>query len=1059
MVEQTGAPQLTTEELWGHLFGQQEGHLVTFVGRQSDRLDARPNELDDPEQRSWRYPRDQEKAAEYLRRRSESGCDVYFGVHLFKKPGNRRKDNAAEKVWALWCDTDGAMLPESYPTPNIRVESSPGREHLYWLFSRALSAKDAAQLNRRIAYGMQADIGKWGLGTVLRAPGTLNYKRQESTMVSARLVSSEPYDPDYLDGALPAAEEGLPGTARRHRSEKRGGSPRHESASFGEPPVALTPADLEAWNGVRTVAGDDGGVDRSRTLHWIACGVARGLRRAGISEAQSHRIVADAVEERDFGLGYRKYTDREDRVERYAELAKEGLAEADRDAHAALNGNAVASLPGGGSGNNGDGAGGGSKKSKGKGGSGDKQPPPADRLLGYVWGEDHELFVDQFGAPHIWWRREPIALSATFDRHLRTLMVGKEGRSAGGDVVKQARDTLAAFAYASGDEWELHTRAAWHEDALYYQLGPKRILKVDSSGYGLVEEAPVLFRTVRNLSPLPDPKEGGDFDVLSNWINLKNTRDKRLYIAWLVTALLPHVARPILEATGEMGAGKTVLGRTAKRLLDPSRPETVQLDRREFLQKAAHAYIVMLDNLNSLPEWAVDTLCRLVTGEADSKRVLYEVDEDFIYEMQRAILINGINIPTDRGDARDRTLPIELERIKNHRPEEEMWREFADAHPQLLGCVFDTLSKALALKPSVRLTRHARLADWSVYAASVYEALGWGAAKFEEDWKRVVRVQNHGTLEGSGLAQAIVAFMEERRFWRGTSSELYEKLKTFAEGMSIDTHRDPRWPNGASWVWRRIREVRPLLTAMGIDTQRDTSDARGTIIALTHIGKGDDPGNLPPEGGESTESGSASICASKNPMLAQMLAQGYPADTAESASSASSASISGYSSDKLSRLKEEEGTDTVENGGLEGKTEPENTVSPKGSENAFIASIASMEWSFGGSEGVTPLLYVDPPYVRSTRSRDYYPHEMGEEDHERLLSALVEHPGAVVLSGYDNALYREALAGWHRSETPGRAQRNAAGRSRTEVLWSNDAAWRGCRASRDTPLFGPGGTG
>lgn len=103
------------------------------------------------------------------------------------------------------------------------------------------------------------------------------------------------------------------------------------------------------------------------------------------------------------------------------------------------------------------------------------------------------------------------------------------------------------------------------------------------------------------------------------------------------------------------------------------------------------------------------------------------------------------------------------------------------------------------------------------------------------------------------------------------------------------------------------------------------------------------------------------------------------------------------------------------------------------------------------------LLYSDPPYVRSTRSRDYYPREMGEPEHEALLSALLEHPGAVVLSGYDHALYREALGGWHRSETPGRAQRNAS--EKTEVLWRNDAAWRGCRASGDTPLFGLGGTG
>ncbi len=98
------------------------------------------------------------------------------------------------------------------------------------------------------------------------------------------------------------------------------------------------------------------------------------------------------------------------------------------------------------------------------------------------------------------------------------------------------------------------------------------------------------------------------------------------------------------------------------------------------------------------------------------------------------------------------------------------------------------------------------------------------------------------------------------------------------------------------------------------------------------------------------------------------------------------------------------------------------------------------------------LLYVDPPYVRSTRTRAYYPYEMTDADHEKLLIALKEHPGAAVISGYDHAIYREALADWRRAEMAGRSQRNAA--ARTEILWLNDDAWQGCRASRNTPLFG-----
>jgi hypothetical protein len=145
-----------------HLFGELDGYLVTFTGRQSPNPSARPNELDSTAQRSWRWPEQKDEAAAYLIEQSEAGRDAYFGVHLFRQSGNRRAENAAE-VLALWVDGDGAQVPEMWPQPTAVVESSPGRHHFY---------------------GMGGDKGKWGLGTVLRAPGTLNYKRKRPTLVA-----------------------------------------------------------------------------------------------------------------------------------------------------------------------------------------------------------------------------------------------------------------------------------------------------------------------------------------------------------------------------------------------------------------------------------------------------------------------------------------------------------------------------------------------------------------------------------------------------------------------------------------------------------------------------------------------------------------------------------------------------------------------------------------------------------------------------------------------------------------------------------------------------------
>jgi len=86
------------------------------------------------------------------------------------------------------------------------------------------------------------------------------------------------------------------------------------------------------------------------------------------------------------------------------------------------------------------------------------------------------------------------------------------------------------------------------------------------------------------------------------------------------------------------------------------------------------------------------------------------------------------------------------------------------------------------------------------------------------------------------------------------------------------------------------------------------------------------------------------------------------------------------------------------------------------------------------------LLYVDPPYLGSTRGKnyDYYQHDMrGEDDHRELADALLGCRAAVVLSGYPSPVYDELYAGWGRVEMSASTGQGGAWSNRTEVLWSN----------------------
>ncbi len=188
------------ETLFDHLFGDLEGYLVTFTGKQQG-----ANNLTDIRQQSYAYPSRREEAAGKLIAAGVAGRDAYFGVHLFREAGNRRSENAATLVRALWLDEDDGSFPDEGPPPTAVVHSSTHRRHLYWRLSHPVEAPQAVSLNRSIAAWAGGDRGKAALTSVLRAPGTFNYKRGASgEPVTLEITGVQAWEPEVLETALPA---------------------------------------------------------------------------------------------------------------------------------------------------------------------------------------------------------------------------------------------------------------------------------------------------------------------------------------------------------------------------------------------------------------------------------------------------------------------------------------------------------------------------------------------------------------------------------------------------------------------------------------------------------------------------------------------------------------------------------------------------------------------------------------------------------------------------------------------------------------------------------------
>jgi len=63
------------------------------------------------------------------------------------------------------------------------------------------------------------------------------------------------------------------------------------------------------------------------------------------------------------------------------------------------------------------------------------------------------------------------------------------------------------------------------------------------------------------------------------------------------------------------------------------------------------------------------------------------------------------------------------------------------------------------------------------------------------------------------------------------------------------------------------------------------------------------------------------------------------------------------------------------------------------------------------------LVYLDPPYIHSTRRDGEYRFEMSNEDHEDMVDYLLSYSGMVLLSGYVHPIYERLESnGWVRTD-------------------------------------------
>lgn len=396
-------------------------------------------------------------------------------------------------------------------------------------------------------------------------------------------------------------------------------------------------------------------------------------------------------------------------------------------------------------------------------------------------------------------------------------------------------DVCSARGLFDGVKHHLEPRITHVGKVIYYDLGPK-VVRIDSTGWEIIDNAPVMFREYEIMKPQVLPMSGGNLDWLLDLFNIREPNDRIILKAWIVSAFVPWIAHPINATYGQQGSAKTTLTRLLIDLIDPNHVPDIHLsDIPSLLQGADHRWVLPLDNVSYITSEMSDLLCKIVTGTGIQKRALYTNDDDFFRSLRRIVIVNGLTAVPEKSDLLDRTILISLDVIpkSKRRLEEDVLKQFDEQKPLLLGACLDHLSRSLRIVETLKLAELPRMADFALWGAAISESMGGTASDFTRAYASNVDRQIEETFDSSPVGTIILFYLKSHKSLSGVISEVFKIVLDNADAAGVDRRALPR---NAKSFGKSLVEITPGLTAMGYVVNRTRNQSR-TIEILAPMGR------------------------------------------------------------------------------------------------------------------------------------------------------------------------------------------------------------------------------
>lgn len=405
--------------------------------------------------------------------------------------------------------------------------------------------------------------------------------------------------------------------------------------------------------------------------------------------------------------------------------------------------------------------------------------------------------------------------------------------------LKKFEKRLKYFAKYYGKTEETHVRFAHVDDEIYIDLCDKlgQAVHITPAGWQIVSNPPVKFIRYDHMQPLPIPQRNGNYLNLLKYLNLKSKDDELLVLTWPLVATIASIPRAPLILHGAPGACKSWSIRALRGLLDPSAfmHTYVQKNAGDAALYIEQNAIPAFDNLTTITKDVENVMCLAATGGAIAKRRLHTNADMVIIQLQRAMLITALEIPTSAPDLLDRAIVVALDRVtpEQRRLERDIKRAYAQDLPSILGGMCELLSKMLGLygkvTPPSNLPRMADHATWACVAAL---ALGHCQDDFLAAHKRAGLLAQKHALEDDDFTTVLVDFLNTNGEMEGYVSEVLEALKEYAASQGIEGGVLPKAPNAFS---RRIKEIAASMELAGWACEFSALAKVGRVLTFTKL--------------------------------------------------------------------------------------------------------------------------------------------------------------------------------------------------------------------------------